>query len=144
MFSYRCVVATNFNVYIDQILYSKEQLILIIEGHCYFGTIKHKMTYNKNFESLNQYQETYLKKELSKSVISKMYLKRIPNISTASQICSDSDGENFVVLVSKQFLNIPNYAAKEYDFSELLENASTMDNIHDIVFMVSKRKYLSK
>lgn len=133
---FRCVVATNFNVHIDKMLWSKERLILLIEGHCYFGAIKHKMPFNKNFESLNEYQETYLKKELSKSVISKLYLKRIPNISTASQIQCDSDGENFVALLenTKRYLNIPEYEPASYDFMELLSDP--MDNIHDVIFVV--------
>ena len=139
---FSCVVATNFNVNIDKMLWCRERLILLIEGHCYFGTVKHKMTLNKIFESLNEYQDTYLKKELSKSVISKLYLKRIPNISTASQIQCDSDGENFLALLenTKRYLNIPEYEPASFDFTELL--GDSMDNIHDIVLVVSLQNFL--
>lgn len=101
------------------------------------------MPFNKSFESLNEYKETNLKKELSKSVISKLYLKRIPNISTASQVQCDSDGENFVALLenSKRYINIPELKTAFYNFSDLI--GDSIANIYDVTFVVDHVEYLA-
>lgn len=135
-------MSSNFTIEVEKILWSNEKLIFLLDGNVYSASLKHKIV-NKNRESSNEYKETYLKKELSKEFITKINLKRLPNITRAYDVCVDQDGDNLIALVenSKKYLKLPEYQKEKFDFSELLYEDSLMANSLDVVFVLNYVEY---
>lgn len=139
---FRCYPPTNFNLEIEKLYWNQQKLLLLIDGNVYWGILKHNVPAYRDNTTTEVYKDTYLKKELSKEVIAKINFKRLPNISCASDVRCDSEN-NLIALVenSRKYLHIPKYKPDNYDFSLLLEEASSFDISCDVIFLLNHQEY---
>lgn len=125
---------------IDKIIWSNDEILLSYLGNLYKGTATHELKH-KMINIPGEYQETYVKKELSSDQKTKIDLKRIPLIDKVFDFCSDPEGENFVALVEnpRKYYSLPELIEKPYDYSNLYSAVHESDSVHDLCFSLGDR-----
>lgn len=124
---------------IDKIVWSNDEILLSYLGNLYKGTATHELKHT-TIHIPGEYQETYVKKELSADQKTKIELKRIPFIDKIIDFCSDPEGENFVALVEnpRKYYSLPEFIEKTYDYSNLFAAVNEYDSVHDLCFQLGK------
>lgn len=136
----KCTFTACRYLEIEKIVWSNDEILLSYLGNLYKGSATHELKY-KTIHIPGEYQETYVKKELSSDQKTKIDLKRIPFIDKVIDFCSDPEGENFVALVEnpRKYYSLPELIEKTYDFSNLFAAVNEYDSVHDLCFKLGER-----
>lgn len=134
----RCSFSSGRFLEIDKIVWSNDDMLVSFMGNLYIGTPTHELKF-KMVAIPGEYQETYVKKELSSDQRTKIDLKRIPVIDKVVDFCSDPEGENFVALLEnpKKYFSLPEFIEKTYDYSNLFSETNEVDTVYDLILEVS-------
>lgn len=137
----RCSFESSRFLEVDKVLWCNNDVLVSFLGNLYRGTttdVKFKAT-----QSAGEYQETYVKKELSVDQRTKIKLKRVPYTDKVVDFCCDPEGENFVVLLEnpRKYFSLPDLIEKPYEFSNLYAETSEYDSIHDVVLELAGRRF---
>lgn len=138
----RCSFAQNRYIEVDKMIWCKDDALASFMGNLYYAKIETHELKSKVLPIQGDYQETYVKKELSTDFKSVITLTRIPFIDKVVDFCTDPEGDNFAVLIEnpKKYFSPPDLLEKTYNYSNLYEELSLCDNVHDLVFEIENQK----
>lgn len=138
----RCSFAQNRYIEVDKMIWCKDDALASFMGNLYHAKIDTHGLKSKVLPIQGDYQETYVKKELSTDYKSVINLTRIPFIDKVVDFCTDPEGENFAALIEnpKKYFSPPDLLEKTYNYSNLYEELNLCDNIHDLVFEIDNQK----
>uniref|UniRef100_A0A336KSV8 CSON014850 protein n=1 Tax=Culicoides sonorensis TaxID=179676 RepID=A0A336KSV8_CULSO len=138
----KCTFTSSRFLEIDRLIWCNEDILLSFMGNLYRGTATHELKH-RAIHIPGEYQETYVKKELSTDQKTKIELKRIPLIDKIIDFCTDPEGENFIGLVEnpKKYFSLPEFIEKTYDYTNLFSSVNVYDTIHDVCFELGGRHF---
>lgn len=138
----RCSFAQNRYIEVDKIIWCKDDVLASFMGNLYHAKIDTHELKSKAAPVQGEYQETYVKKELSTDFKAVITLTRIPFIDKVVDFCCDPEGENYAALIEnpKKYFSPPDLLEKTYNYANIYEQLNLYDNIHDLVFEIEGRK----
>ncbi|XP_063702839.1 inhibitor of Bruton tyrosine kinase-like [Culicoides brevitarsis] len=138
----KCSFTASRYLEIDKIVWSNDEILLSYMGNLYKGSATHELKH-KTVKIPGEYQETYVKKEVSSDQKTKIELKRIPFIDKVIEFCSDPEGDNFVALVenSRKYHSFTEFIEKSYDYGNLFAAVDEYDSVHDLTFKMGFRSF---
>lgn len=140
----RCTIEASRFLEIDKIIWCNEDVLVSFFGNLYRGSTQ-ELQLKASQTSASEYQETYIKKELSAETRIKIKLTRIPYTDKVVDFCCDPEGENFAVLLEnpRKYFSLPDLIEKPYNFSNLYAEMNAYDNVHDVIFEICGRKFVA-
>uniref|UniRef100_A0A182NAV7 BTB domain-containing protein n=1 Tax=Anopheles dirus TaxID=7168 RepID=A0A182NAV7_9DIPT len=141
----RCVFAQSRNLEVEKIRWcSPNKTLVLLLGNLYQGIITNKLPRSAQ-PQFRDFKETYTRKELCETLQSQIELRRVRNLSNVVDFATDVDGENYAALVenTRRCFCVPELVESNYDYGTLLEDASEMDGVHDVVLHVEGQPFAS-
>lgn len=138
----RCSFAQNRYLDVDKIIWCKDELLVSFMGNLYHATCATHELKSRAAPAQGEYQETYVKKELSTDHKTLISLSRIPFIDKVVDFCSDPEGENFAALIEnpKKYFSPPDLIEKTYNYTNIYEDLNAYDHVHDLILEIEGRK----
>lgn len=139
----RCSFAQNRYIEVDKIIWCKDDAVASFMGNLYHAKIDTHELKSKLLPVQGDYQETYVRKELSNDYKSVLNLTRIPFIDKIVDFTCDPEGDNFAALIEnpKKYFSPPDLLEKTYNYKNIYEELNLDDSIHDLVFELENRRF---
>uniref|UniRef100_A0A182QEH7 BTB domain-containing protein n=1 Tax=Anopheles farauti TaxID=69004 RepID=A0A182QEH7_9DIPT len=141
----RCVFAQSRNLEVEKIRWcSPNKTLVLLLGNLYEGIITNKLPHAAE-PQFRDFKETYTRKELCETLQSQIELRRVRNLCNVVDFACDTDGENYAALVenTRRCFGVPELVESNYDYGTLLQEASEMDGVHDVVLYVEGEPFAS-